>query len=62
MQAGLIDLLLGSRDLGTEHEAIVEAVLARDADRASELTERHFALTASLLAEDEATVAEFRGR
>jgi DNA-binding GntR family transcriptional regulator len=39
----------GERDLGAEHRAIAEAVLARDADRACALTERHFALTASAL-------------
>lgn len=43
---------LGSRDLGAEHVAIAEAVLARDADRACALTEQHFALTAATLRED----------
>ena len=41
----------GERDLGAEHRAIAEAVLARDADLACNLTERHFALTASSLFE-----------
>jgi len=44
---------LGSRDLGAEHAAISEAALARDAERACTLTERHFALTASILKEVE---------
>ncbi|NIA72489.1 FCD domain-containing protein [Pelagibius litoralis] len=44
----------GSRDLATEHSAIVEAVLARDAELACRLTERHFALTATSLAEEAA--------
>lgn len=42
---------MGSRDLAAEHAAIAEAVLARDADRACALVERHFALTASSLAD-----------
>jgi DNA-binding GntR family transcriptional regulator len=42
---------IGSRDLGAEHREIAKAALARDADRVCELTERHFALTASALAE-----------
>lgn len=41
----------GQRDLGAEHRAIADAVLARDADLACDLTERHFALTASSLSE-----------
>lgn len=36
----------GARDLATEHAEIVEAALARDATRACDLIERHFALTA----------------
>lgn len=40
---------MGSRNLGAEHADIADAVLARDADRACALTERHFALTASSL-------------
>jgi len=40
---------LGSRDLGAEHASIAEAALARDAERACILTERHFALTAAIL-------------
>lgn len=42
---------LGSRDLGSEHADIAKAALARDADRACSLTERHFALTAAALTE-----------
>ncbi|TCD13824.1 GntR family transcriptional regulator [Oricola cellulosilytica] len=44
---------LGSRDLATEHAEIAEAAIARDADRACNLTEQHFALTASALAESD---------
>ena len=40
---------IGQRDLTAEHGAIADAVLARDADLACKLTERHFALTASSL-------------
>lgn len=40
------------RDVGREHEEIVKAVLARDADRACELLRRHFAVTAQLVLED----------
>lgn len=40
---------MGARDLRSEHQAIVEAALARDADRACSLLEEHFALTASTL-------------
>lgn len=40
---------LGARDLTAEHAAIVEAALARDAERACQLVETHFALTASAL-------------
>jgi DNA-binding GntR family transcriptional regulator len=40
---------LGERDLAAEHAAIAEAVLARDADRACAMTERHFGLTAATL-------------
>lgn len=43
---------MGSRNLGAEHADIAEAVLARDADRACALIERHFALTVSSLTED----------
>jgi DNA-binding GntR family transcriptional regulator len=39
------------RDLAAEHRAIADAVLARDADLACDLTERHFTLTASSLSE-----------
>lgn len=38
---------LGQRDLCSEHQAISQAVLARDADRACDLTAQHFALTAA---------------
>lgn len=41
----------GERDLDAEHRAIADAVLARDADLACDLTEHHFALTASSLSE-----------
>jgi len=41
---------IGSRDLAAEHEAIAEAVLARDAEAACALTEAHFAATAATLA------------
>ncbi|WP_226576138.1 GntR family transcriptional regulator [Acuticoccus sediminis] len=47
------------RDLGAEHAAIAEAVLARDADAACELTRRHFQITAAHL--DVATSAPLRG-
>ncbi len=42
---------LGERDLHAEHQALAGATLARDADMACTLTERHFTLTASSLAE-----------
>ena len=41
----------GERDLTAEHQAISDAVLARDVNLACTLTERHFALTASSLSE-----------
>ena len=41
----------GERDLNLEHQRIAEAVLARDADLACSLIERHFALTASSLSD-----------
>lgn len=44
---------MGSRKLGAEHAEISEAVLARDAERACDLIERHFALTATILADIE---------
>jgi DNA-binding GntR family transcriptional regulator len=53
---------LGTRDLSAEHAAIVDAVLARETEQACLLTERHFALTASSLVEDRATIAEFPNR
>lgn len=37
---------IGQRDLRAEHLAIAEATLARDADLACTLVERHFAMTA----------------
>lgn len=43
---------LGSRDLREEHAQIAQAVLARDAEQACALTERHFNLTATSLAPD----------
>lgn len=42
---------LGSRDLASEHAAIVRAALNRDAEKACCLTEEHFARTAAALAE-----------
>ncbi|WP_322088666.1 GntR family transcriptional regulator [Burkholderia sp. BCC1999] len=42
----------GERDVGREHEDIVKAVIARDADRACELLRQHFAVTAQLVLED----------
>lgn len=41
----------GIRDVAAEHAAIAAAVLARDADRACELTTLHFALTVRALTE-----------
>lgn len=41
---------MGARDLLSEHKAIAEAVLSRDAERACALLERHYALTAETLA------------
>ena len=46
-----VHLKSGSRDLGSEHAEIARAALARDADRAVALTERHFARTAAVLSE-----------
>jgi DNA-binding GntR family transcriptional regulator len=71
MRAGLHDLCeryrrasvyqkLGARDLTSEHSDISRAVLERDAGLACSLTERHFALTASVLT-DEAEGAELGG-
>lgn len=42
----------GSRDLGAEHAAILQAVLARDIPSACDLTEAHYAATAENLAVD----------
>lgn len=42
----------GERDLLSEHQAIAEAVLARDAEGACALTQAHYAATAGNLAED----------
>ncbi|MCW3686374.1 FCD domain-containing protein, partial [Burkholderia cenocepacia] len=39
-------------DVGREHEDIVKAVIARDADRACKLLRQHFAVTAQLVLED----------
>jgi GntR family carbon starvation induced transcriptional regulator len=41
-----------SRNFAQEHEDIVKAVLARDADRACELLRQHFAATTELVLED----------
>lgn len=40
----------GSRDVAAEHEGILKAVLARDADRASSLLREHYARTGAFLA------------
>jgi DNA-binding GntR family transcriptional regulator len=48
------------RDVGKEHEAIVKAVLARDADRACELLCQHFATTTQLVLEGERESAGFQ--
>lgn len=45
-------LKMGARDLRSEHAAIAEAALARDAERTCALTDTHFALTASALKAD----------
>ncbi|PRF80769.1 GntR family transcriptional regulator [Burkholderia multivorans] len=42
----------GERDVGREHEDIVKAVLAHDAERACALLREHFAVTAQLVLED----------
>jgi DNA-binding GntR family transcriptional regulator len=42
---------LTSRDLAVEHAAIAKAALARDVERACDLTAEHFALTAAILTE-----------
>lgn len=42
---------MGQRQLASEHSDILDAVLARDADRACELIEHHFTLTAKILGE-----------
>lgn len=47
-----VHLQSGSRNLGEEHSEIARAALDRDADRACDLTERHFARTAAVLAEE----------
>lgn len=47
-----IYLKMGARDLKSEHAAIAEAALARDAARTCALTEDHFALTAAALEAD----------
>ncbi|MCR0985625.1 GntR family transcriptional regulator [Roseomonas populi] len=41
----------GGRDVGGEHRAIMEATLARDADRACALLARHFEVTTLILLE-----------
>jgi len=40
---------VGPRDIDSEHRAIAEAVLARDADRAIELVEHHFIATVEVI-------------
>ena len=45
----------GQRKYAVEHSEILDAVLSRDAERACELTERHFGLTAQKLVEASAT-------
>ncbi len=47
---------LGVRDLGAEHAAIARAALARDAELACALTEKHFAITAANLKDDAAAL------
>jgi DNA-binding GntR family transcriptional regulator len=39
-----------TRDLGAEHRALMEATLARDSDRAVQLLQQHFRVTAGLVA------------
>ena len=62
VRASLLDLVeryrraslyheLGQRKLDVEHSDILAAVLARDAEQACELTERHYALTTQTLVE-----------
>jgi DNA-binding GntR family transcriptional regulator len=48
------------RNVEAEHQAIVDAVLARDADAACELLAQHFRLTADLLLASEAPFDEAR--
>lgn len=48
----LLSQRAGERDVGREHEEIVKAVIAHDADRACELLRQHFAVTAQLVLED----------
>ena len=47
-----VHLKSASRNLGQEHAEIARAALDRDAGRACDLTERHFARTAAALADD----------
>ncbi|NNE87562.1 MAG: FCD domain-containing protein [Silicimonas sp.] len=49
---------IGTRDLQAEHSAIVEAALARDADKACALIGAHFALTEKLLAPEDTTLKQ----
>ncbi|MDB9834173.1 FCD domain-containing protein [Planktomarina temperata] len=49
---------IGSRNLQAEHSGIVEAALARDADKACALIEAHFGLTAAMLVPKEPTHKE----
>lgn len=46
------------RDLLAEHRKLMEAALARDADRATALLAEHFATTARILVEDEVVTAD----
>jgi DNA-binding GntR family transcriptional regulator len=50
----------GQRDLGGEHRAIADAVLARDTVLACNLVERHFALTAASLPDAPGSQAALR--
>ncbi len=52
---------MGTRNVGDEHTAIAEAVLARDADRACELIALHFARTADALLEEKSKTTPTRG-
>lgn len=51
-----IDLKSDERDLALEHKAILEAVLARDAQNACALIEAHFETTTRILSESESRI------